>query len=266
METLFPNADHRFCVRYLYSNFSTQFKEKFLKDSLWSAARSSYIEEWEKYMTIIVEINKEAYNWVKKLSPRCWTRSYFSEFPKCGMLLNNCVCFNKFILDAKGKSILTLVEMIRCKLMRRICKKREEIKKLKGPICPKIQKKLEKIKTESATCWPIASGGPMFQIGAPNGQFVVDIEKYTCSCRKWQLSGIPCSHACSTIFHNLDQPEKFVHECYSIETYKHIYSEVIKPINGQLMWPKTRHPKVMPPTVHKQPGRPKKKEREKPMK
>jgi hypothetical protein len=66
------------------------------------------------------------------------------------MLLNNlCECFNKYILDARDKPILIMLEIRKTKLMRRLQVKRDEMKKYKGPICPKIHKKLNKWKDES---------------------------------------------------------------------------------------------------------------------
>jgi hypothetical protein len=38
----------------------------------------------------------EAFAWVEELAPNTWVRAFFSEFPKCDLLLNNnCEVFNK---------------------------------------------------------------------------------------------------------------------------------------------------------------------------
>ena len=58
------------------------------------------------------------------------------------MLLNNlCESFNRYILEAKDKLILTMVGTIRTKLMQKIALKHIAIEKYSGPLCPKIQKK-----------------------------------------------------------------------------------------------------------------------------
>ncbi|KAK8696207.1 hypothetical protein V6N13_001344 [Hibiscus sabdariffa] len=45
---LFPNAEHRTCVRHLYTNFKSNngFQGKTLKDALWKAARATYMKEF----------------------------------------------------------------------------------------------------------------------------------------------------------------------------------------------------------------------------
>ncbi|KAF2300158.1 hypothetical protein GH714_010043 [Hevea brasiliensis] len=63
------------------------------------------------------------------------------------------------------------------------------------------------------------------------------VEK-TFTRRRWELNGIPCAHACAVIFGNNEEPEDYVHDCYSMRTYLRVYSHVIHPINGHDMWPK----------------------------
>lgn len=100
------------------------------------------------------------------------------------MLLNNlCECFKKHILDARDKPILTMLEMIRTNLMRRLqVIKRDATMKYRGTICPKIQKKLDKWKSEAIKCTVIWNGGTQYQVTGPDGQFVVNTSTSSCSC------------------------------------------------------------------------------------
>ena len=79
-----------------------------------------------------------------------------------------------------------MLELIRSKLMNRIMNKRNKMMKFKGDICPKIQKKLEKMKEQSTRYWPSSSGGPKVGISSLNNLegFVVDLNEHTCTCRK----------------------------------------------------------------------------------
>ncbi|KAF2300247.1 hypothetical protein GH714_010996 [Hevea brasiliensis] len=42
IEEMFPNSEHRLCVRHVYTNFKGRFKGKELKDLVWNAARATY--------------------------------------------------------------------------------------------------------------------------------------------------------------------------------------------------------------------------------
>jgi hypothetical protein len=55
-------------------------------------------------------------------------------------------------------------------------------------------------------------------------RFVV-LHERTCSCRKWQVSGIPCKHAISFITSLTNTPlHKYVDMYYSIEKFRAAYS------------------------------------------
>lgn len=58
------------------------------------------------------------------------------------------------------------------------------MKKYKGLISPKIQKKLDKLKDESIKYTVVWNGGTHYQVTGPSGQFVVNIAAASCSCRK----------------------------------------------------------------------------------
>ena len=56
-------------------------------------------------------LDQEAFEWLDKTAPKTWVRAFFSEFPKCDLLLNNsCEVFNKYILEAREMPILSMLE------------------------------------------------------------------------------------------------------------------------------------------------------------
>nr|XP_011462203.1 PREDICTED: uncharacterized protein LOC101310015 [Fragaria vesca subsp. vesca] len=115
-----PMANHRWCVRHLYENFKKLHKGKALKDLLWSAARAPNNAKFETEMMKLKKLSKAAYNWLIGKDPRRWARCRFTSRLKCDMLLNNlCETLNSWILTARDQPILTMLEMIRCNLMRR---------------------------------------------------------------------------------------------------------------------------------------------------
>nr|KAJ0225319.1 hypothetical protein LSAT_V11C100031470 [Lactuca sativa] len=104
--------------------------------------------------------------------------------------------------------------------------------------------------------------------GPWNDQHVVDMEKKECSCRKWELTGIPCKHAIASLNEIADNNEKvgelytYVHKVYLLDTWKEMYSFKVEPIKGRAMWPKSDCPTTLvPPPHNKAIGRPKKKRR-----
>ncbi|KAL0342265.1 UNVERIFIED_CONTAM: hypothetical protein Scaly_1889100 [Sesamum calycinum] len=152
-------------------------------------------------------------------------------------------------MDARDKPILTMLEWIREYLMRRLQENREKAsKKWKDTLCPKIKKLLQKNVDKIGDCIPIKANDRHYQISCYDGnQYSVDLEMRTCTCRIWQLSGIPCKHACSAIFNQNLQPEDMVHPYYNVDTYKQVYEHAILPISGQTLWNETGLVPPLPP-------------------
>jgi transposase-like protein len=96
---VFPESEHRFCVRHLYSNFQQHFKGENLKNQLWACARSTTIVRWNENMEKMRLPDQKAFEWLEKMPPNTWVRAFFSTYSKCDILLNNsCEVFNKYIL------------------------------------------------------------------------------------------------------------------------------------------------------------------------
>jgi hypothetical protein len=96
---IFPDAEHRFCVRHLYQNFHKKHKGETLKNDLWAIARSTSIPTWQRNMDKLKVDSEDAFKWVEELQPNTWIKAFFSDFPKCDMLLNNhSEVFNRYKL------------------------------------------------------------------------------------------------------------------------------------------------------------------------
>ncbi|KAL0299943.1 UNVERIFIED_CONTAM: hypothetical protein Sangu_3147500 [Sesamum angustifolium] len=128
----------------------------------------------------------------------------------------------------------------------------------KGKICPRIKKILQKNGDKgSSDCIPIKANDIHYEISCFDGsRCTVDLQRHTCSCRRWDLSGIPCKHAMSTINSQRLDAEDFIVECYSVATYLRVYQPCIMPVNGPEKWQHTDLPPLLPPNIARGVGRP----------
>lgn len=186
------------------------------------------------------------------------------------VLLNNmCEVLNKQLVDARDSPIITCLEYVREYLMKRIPIVQKLIANCDGPLTPTATKLLEGIKKEATQYTVVWNGGEKYQVSGPWGdQCIVDVGLRVCTCRRWELTGIPCKHAVATNWNmalnnlKVGLPESWVHSTYWLETWKQVYSFKIGPVNGRSMWPKSQCPTTLiPPVHHKAIGRPKKKRR-----
>lgn len=184
------------------------------------------------------------------------------------MLLNNmCEVLNGKIVDGRDKPIITALEFIREYCMKRIVNVGKVIVKTNGPLTPTATRLLNLNKDQANQYTVIWNGGVRYQVSGPWGdQCVVDVVARNCTCRKWEITGIPCKHAVATNWNmcingmDVEAIETWVHPCYWLDTWKQVYSFKIEPINGNSMWRKCSVPTTLtPPVHHKQIGRPRKK-------
>jgi hypothetical protein len=65
---------------------------------LWDIARSTNIQKWQHHLDKMKVASQQAYDWVEELVPNTWIKAFFSEFPKCDILLNNHLKFSTGII------------------------------------------------------------------------------------------------------------------------------------------------------------------------
>ncbi|XP_073121042.1 uncharacterized protein [Henckelia pumila] len=262
-DEIFSNSDHLYCVRHLHSNFKNAgFRGDSFRNALWSCASATTVNEFRKRMLEIRAIDQNVADWFNDKEPHQWSKSHFSEKSKCDILLNNsCESFNSSILEARNKQILSMCEWIVEYLMKRmqINRDRAEDYWTKGVLCPKIQKLVDKNFQSIGDCIPIKADNTHYRLSCYDGNYYsVDLERKTCGCRRWEISGIPCVHAMSAIYAQDLDHYNFVDDCYKLETYKMVYAHVIMPTNGRSEWKPTGMTPISPPSFGRSAGRPKK--------
>ncbi|XP_062119693.1 uncharacterized protein LOC133834192 [Humulus lupulus] len=211
-------------------------------------------------MQEVKNVSDGAYNWLAGKNPTEWTKPHISEYPKCDILVNNlCESFNAAIFDAHDKPIITLLEKIRFWLMSRFYNKKAELEKMTQPVGKRILKIIEKQKQVAKHCLVTRSDKFQFQVQCSNGSaLAADLEFRTCTCRRFQLSGLPCGHALATIWFMGGNFFDYVHGFYKKESLQKAYEQSVHPMPSPDMWPQTGLNLIDPPPETKLPGRPKK--------
>ena len=208
------------------------------------------IREFERRIQEMKDLDVKACKYLADINPAQWFKSHFSSRALCDCLANNLSeSFNVMILEARDKPILAMLEWIRVRLMTKQYKKQKGIAKYTGKVCPNIQDKLEKLKHESIPFSATPTGSLMYDVDNGRERHVVDLAKKACSCRIWDLTGLPCKHGISAIVKNLEKVEEYVHPCYWKETFVETYKEIIQIMPGQSEWVETNQLALVAPRV-----------------
>lgn len=143
---------------------------------MWKAAKATYPQAWERVMRDIQKENEDAFKYLIKIPPRFWSKSRFSFDPKCDVLVNNMnEAFNKAILDAREKPIVSMLEDIRTYFMKRWAANRTRMNGFKGSILPNIKKRLDREANNSSRWVPTWAGDERFEVYDGHERFSVDL-------------------------------------------------------------------------------------------
>ncbi|XP_076929916.1 uncharacterized protein LOC143594500 [Bidens hawaiensis] len=243
LEKVFPGAEHRFCVRHIIENMKKQWRGDVFKNMFLKVAGVTFIPYYLKAMEEKKEADATLYDWVNQIPAKAWSKARYSGRAKCDMQLNNmCESFNKQLVGARDKPVITCLEYIREYMTKRIINVRKMISKAAGPLTPNATKAFEEIKTEASQLTVLMVDADNYEVNNIRFQCVVNVKYKTCTCRKWDLTGILCKHAVATINDmainnmNVGIPEQWVSEAYWLDTWKMMYDNQIIPIPSEDYW------------------------------
>jgi len=255
-----PNVEHRMCARHILANWSKRWRGLERKKCFWRCARSTFEAELKDNISYMKRLGNNIVDHLLYYNPERWSKLYFNFTSKCDVVDNNMAeCFNSWILAARHKTIITMLEEIRVKMMKRIGQMREFCNTWICDISPMAMKVLQDNTAKSMKCsieWNSDTG---YEVLHGPYRHVVDIQRQICSCRAWMLKGIPCPHAIAALHHRKLDPINYISHWYNRETYMKTYNYFIQPVMNLKMWPESQNISVIPPHVRKMPGRPGKK-------
>jgi hypothetical protein len=171
-------------------------------------------------------------------------------------------CFNNWIKKYKCLLIVDLLDKIRRMLMIKFRKRRRVGYSMAGIILPSIMSHLNE-KSRNLHYDVESSSNTIAEVSGKDisGHFrhIVDLAAWTCTCRRWQVTGLPCFHAIAFITSLPNNKiADFVHPYYTVEKFKLSYVGVIPPLTDQVHWPKVNLGfRLHPPILRRTAGRPK---------
>ncbi|KAL5842430.1 hypothetical protein ACOSQ3_013033 [Xanthoceras sorbifolium] len=210
----------------MLANFNCAFKNHTLNRKLWHTARVGSVADFKEALKWVGEDSVDAVNLLMSESIEKWARHAFDSRIKFDHVTNNMSeSFNRWIKDERDKPILTLLKLLRRKIMVRFAKKWDELEKWNDSITPYAREQLMMNEKEVRKLEVIH----------------VNTGDVYCDCGMWQISGIPCMHVVAVLMYNRQFAHEHVHWYYSKEAMKLTYSGSINPIPDESRWPEIEH-------------------------
>lgn len=262
---IFEGSFHAYCLRYfteqlfrdLKGQFSHEVKRLMIED-LYAAAYATKPEGFQNSMESIKKISEEAYNWIIQNEPQNWANSFFQGTRYNHMTSNFGELFYSWAADADELPITQMVDVIRGKIMELIVARKTASDQWDTRLSPSMEEKLKKEGQRTHSFSVLQSTCSTYEVCGDVTE-VVDIDRWECSCKSWQLTGVPCCHAIAVIGGIGQSVYDYCSRYCTTESYRLTYSEVVHPISCvELSASKDSQlvVTVTPPPTKRPPGRP----------
>jgi hypothetical protein len=143
--------------------------------------------------------NPNVKDWFEKSHSKLWMHSKFNEVCKVDYVNNNLAeSFNAKVRKIKGLHLVEMLDKIRQMLMEKLeLRQRISAAKFVGhKIIPYVMKKLltktRGLKMTMIKCAPFEAEVTAYDRENKQWRYPVKLEKMTCSCRQWDITGLPC--------------------------------------------------------------------------
>ncbi|GKV48622.1 hypothetical protein SLEP1_g55420 [Rubroshorea leprosula] len=176
---------------------------------------------------------------------------------QCDSIDNNMgETFNSWILQARCKAPITMLNTIMDQCTVRLKEKHESVAKWNGDIAPRIRDKIEANLKLAFHCTQTCNGGTQCKVidEVTTYTHVVDLKDRTCTCRGWQISRIPCPHLLCSCKSNGWNLEYFIDDYYKKEAYLAAYGTSLECIRGEEARKKYNTEALLPLDMKSLPG------------
>ena len=174
---------------------------------------------------------------LKKVDPNVFCKLYLKSESVCDVIVSNTVeIFYSYIMNARSKHLINMLDDIRTMLMKMIVTKRKAAMKWNGVLFSKVQALVDKERKVAAKCTVMPFSANVFQVSHYLDTLEVDLEMKCCTYRKWDLKGIPCCYVVAAIFYLHKDVESYVDQLHQ-GCLLFTYSGSISPITRESHWP-----------------------------
>ncbi|KAI3874095.1 hypothetical protein MKW98_013756 [Papaver atlanticum] len=269
VETHFPSAFHGFCLRHVSENFRDEFKNTKLVNIFWSAVYALTAVEFESKISEMVEISQDVMQWFHRFPPRLWAVAYFEGVRYGHFTLGVTELLYNWALEGHELPIVQMMEHIRHQLTSWYRDRRNMGMSWNSILVPSAEKRIAEAIADSRCYQVLRANEIEFEIVSTERTNIVDIRSRVCSCRRWQIYGLPCAHAAAALISCGHNAHLFAERCFTVASYLETYSEIINSIPDKSHWKELGEGtdgggakvdlSIRPPKTRRPPGRPKKK-------
>ncbi|XXG59581.1 hypothetical protein AAC387_Pa04g1641 [Persea americana] len=165
---------------------------------------------------------------------------------------------NSLLKEAREYPITKQVDAVRCKLMEFYDVRHRSSLDLHTRLTPYTEKILRKEFEDARRLGVRPASQYEYQVHFAQYIDVVHLDLRSCSCRRWDVLGIPCSHAMAAIQMSGVHPYDYCEHWFSSDVYRSTYNDIVHAIRDIGQWEVQSNMPILPPHARWQAGQPKK--------
>ncbi|XP_076907132.1 uncharacterized protein LOC143563487 [Bidens hawaiensis] len=241
-----PDAYHHFCLRHVRSNFGSKFKSNALKNLCWTIGSTSQRRKYTNAIKGMKDINKEAWRYLHGIDKSKWTLVYDKDNRRWGNLTTN--IFESLNHVLHKSRLLPIKVCIHHTIQRDLAQyvKHHEISTgCNIALPPRVWKAFSGRDGRSREHIVLLCDGSeqMYHVESRlqttedgGNDYTVKYLNRTCTCEKWKIQRLPCSHAIAVCHMRRENPHSIVDSRFHTSMYWLQYSGYFYHLEHANLW------------------------------
>lgn len=246
--------------RELESSWPQEVKDKMV-DHLKRAIYACLVDEFNDTIQNIRMQSNDLAEWVLASRPELWSDAFFKGLRYGHYSSGATDKFNDWVSTRYEPSVLQTVDILRCKLMELMYSRRESCNTWTEVLVPSANQKVQEDMIKARSLGVVCSTSSIFEVNDESTN-IINTETKECTCRRWQMTGLPCMHALAAMEYTNGCIDDYCSKYFLTECYRLAYSLSINPIPDAGRPTSTdpfHSPSTCSPRTRRMAGRPKEK-------
>ncbi|XP_056864034.1 uncharacterized protein LOC130511179 [Raphanus sativus] len=230
IENVYPLSQHGICIHHLLNNVVTHYIGKGLVGLIAKASKSYRVVDYEKLFHAVCNISPAIGKYLTDAEVGKWARCQFPGYRYDMRTTNPAESINSALRRPREYPVIPLLDSIREMLTRWFFERRNLSRKHTKPLTIAIGKKIDRRIRKGRTFLVQPVNEHRFLVLGDTIDCLVDLDRRTCSCGKYDLLKIPCRHAIKAGLTVGRTPSSLTDDVYTTATWRTAYQETINPI------------------------------------
>ncbi|XP_056842887.1 uncharacterized protein LOC130495502 [Raphanus sativus] len=230
IENVYPLAEHGICIHHLLNNVVTHYRGNGMVGLIAKASKAYRVVDFRTRFEAVCNISPAIGKYLVDADVRKWARCRFQGFRYDIRTTNPAESINSALRSPREYPVIPLLDSIREMLTRWFFERRTKSRKHTKPLTIRIEKKIDRRITKGRTFLVQPVNEHRFLVRGDTFDCLVDLDRRTCSCGKYDLLKIPCRHAIKAGLTVGRSPSSLTDDMYTTSTWRTAYQETINPI------------------------------------